>query len=153
MRKSILLIFALLFVLAGCQLFSEKKGFEITNLSLSQEEGVTFQIKVHKLEISENDIISYGVVIVKEKVNEIEDLTFDKKDSFLESENLSFFLQIDEENYQTDYSLRAYVKYLDGEEEKYLYSESFEVFNLYSLAKESNNDFAKKVVRIVEEKK
>lgn len=73
MRKSILLIFALLFVLAGCQLFSEKKGFEITNLSLSQEEGVTFQIKVHKLEISENDIISYGVVIVKEKVNEIED--------------------------------------------------------------------------------
>ncbi|HHU56250.1 MAG TPA: hypothetical protein GXZ48_06160 [Acholeplasmataceae bacterium] len=154
MRKSIIIIIAFLFVLAGCQLFSKKEGFEITKLSLSQEdEGVSFQIKVHTLDIFEEDIISYGVVIINEKINNIDKITFETKDSYLENEGLEFSFKVDEENYQTDYSLRAYIKYFDGIGDAYYYSDSFVTFNLYELAKKGKSDFAKEIVLAVEKEK
>lgn len=161
MRKTLFLVIFIL-LLGGCILKKPTsiEPIELKDLTLSEtDNGVSFNVlyNFEALKINKEYVINYGVVIVNHEVSNIDDINLDTKDNLLESSEInnnlvSFSIQnINEENYETIYSIRAYIKYLNSDgKENVIYDDAFNTFSLYNLAKSSNSDFAREIVFKVE---
>jgi len=164
MRRKIVFVLYIIIslLLVGCENISNKNGksIEIVSAALSSEErGIKLDVSIdfESLSISENDIISYGIIIVKNKAAKLSEITMETKDSNLdttevENNQATFTISnIDKSEYTTPYSIRAYIEYQDKDNQvDYIYASTYEEVSLYSLAQASDTEYANEVVYEVE---
>jgi len=164
-RKFIFIGYILISILllVGCDLDNNKEAIVISDVYLSGENsGIQLNVEVdlELLNLSESDIIHYGIVVIKHEVEKISDITLETKDITLGGLNKTIdnivpfmIIGINETDYSIPYSVRAYLKYNDeNNAENIIYANSFSKVNLYELAKKDNSDYAKEVISIVEKK-
>lgn len=149
--KKIIFIFLWLLILTGC--FVNEKEFQISAIILSPEEravNITVDIDHDSLDVSVHDVIEYGIIIIDQKIKDASELNLETSNSHVLPStvtNDNFICIItDIENYINNFSVRGYLK----TNEEIIYTEKFEVFNLYDLAKADDGEFAKEIKTVVE---
>ena len=155
--KRFLYVFSALILILLTACFPSKSVFEINTISLSTEEKavkIDVDIEHSTLNVSITDIFEYGIIIINKEINDIAELTFATKDQQIIADELStnsftsFITDI--KDFAINYTARPYIKaYIDGQEE-IIYSDDFTVFNLYDLAKESEGEYAQKIITVIE---
>lgn len=135
-----------LFITSG-ELFSDEKS-----------EGLILDGMVYfaSLGIDRNRITEYGYIYSFDcpENMQIDDDVVRIKGDITNQNHLTIKISVDEACYNKDLSFRMYIKYheINSDEEKILYSFSYGACNLYELAKNDPSDFAKRVVKAVENK-
>ncbi len=149
-----------LLLLVGCIKVTppptETKALEFSYYIRPNEEGFSVVIDVDIEQLEVDNIIGYGFVYHNELTKSIDEMVIGgvgRSVEFLKTEETHYsftFDGMDEEEYDTAYFFRSYIKYGSSDAPSILYTHVVEAISLYLLARQDLSTFSKEVVGLVE---
>ena len=158
-KMFIIFLFLVVFMLIGCNyIVDNEKALYISNIYLSpSDRGIAVNVSFNQkyLAVAKDDIVSVGILVLKEEVHTASEITLEKNDYDLSSDGFkeltTVVINLEEKDYNSPFAIRAYFTYNDKEGELHtVYSSVYSQINPYKLAKIDDSEYAHEITRMVE---